>query len=67
MNYVAVYNDQHGIYYQHGDKLLSALEQGLGELKAATDKAETCSQALQQGKDTVLSLTQQQQSLEATQ
>lgn len=49
---------------QHGDKLLSALEQGLGELKAATDKAETCSQALQQGKDTVLSLTQQQQSLE---
>lgn len=47
-----------------GDKLLSALEQGLNDLQVATDKVETCHQAWQQGKDTVLSLTQQQQSLE---
>ncbi|CNH38460.1 putative type III secretion system effector protein [Yersinia massiliensis] len=49
---------------QQGDKLLSALEQGLNDLQAATDKVETCNQAWQQGKDTVLSLTQQQQLLE---
>ena len=50
---------------EQGDKLLSALENGLNKLQTATDKVETCNQAWQQGKDTVLSLTQQQSSLEA--
>ncbi|WP_145520445.1 type III secretion system translocon subunit SctE [Yersinia mollaretii] len=49
---------------EQGEKLLSALESGLGELQTANDKAATCEQAWQQGKEIVQDLTQQKLELE---
>lgn len=49
---------------EQGEKLLSALEGGLGELQAAKDKAANCEQAWQQGKEIVQDLTQQKLALE---
>ncbi|WP_145932173.1 type III secretion system translocon subunit SctE [Yersinia bercovieri] len=49
---------------EQGDKLLSVLEKDLGELQTAKDKVDNIYQALQQGKDTVQDLAQQQLELE---
>lgn len=49
---------------EQGEKLLSVLEGGLGELQTAKDKAAMCEKTLQQGKEIVKDLTQQKLDLE---
>ncbi|MDN0112201.1 type III secretion system translocon subunit SctE [Yersinia mollaretii] len=57
-------NTESSALREQGEKLLSVLESGLGELQTAKDKAATCQQAWQQGKETVQDLTQQKLELE---
>ncbi|CQD37141.1 type III secretion system translocon subunit SctE [Yersinia mollaretii] len=57
-------NTESSALREQGEKLLSVLESGLGELQTANDKAASCEQAWQQGKETVQDLTQQKLALE---
>ncbi|WP_145517678.1 type III secretion system translocon subunit SctE [Yersinia mollaretii] len=57
-------NTESSALREQGEKLLSVLESGLGELQAANDKAANCEQAWQQGKESVQDLTQQKLALE---